>query len=188
MLNVRSHADQRSLALRALLVIAGAQLMWLGSKFSIDVLPVPITGQTLALPLIVAALGTWQATLAMVVYLSEGALGLPVFATGGFGIAYLLGHPSSGYLWAYPLAAFTIGSLYDRGFARYYAGRWIAIFAGTALIFAIGAGRLVPFVGGFGAAWTLGVAPFIVGDLLKISIAAGLGPSWQRIAARLGIP
>ena len=67
-------------------------LMALSARLSLNIGTVPITGQTLALPLVVAVLGTRQSVLAMLAYLAEGAMGLPVFAPSGHaGIAVLVG-------------------------------------------------------------------------------------------------
>jgi len=145
--------------------------------------PVPITLQTLAIPLLVLGIGTWLGTLAALAYLVEGAIGLPVFSSPGG----LLG-PTAGYLWTFPLAAFAVGALIDRGMGATYASRWLAIFAGTALVFVGGAWWLAVVVGRPPSeAIMLGVYPFIVGDILKCSIAAGLAPQWPRLAAKLGL-
>jgi biotin transport system substrate-specific component len=148
--------------------------------------PIPITMQTLAIPLLVLGIGTRLATLAALAYLIEGALGLPVFSGLG-GIARLMG-PTAGFLWMFPLAAFAVGTLIDRGMGTTYAARWVAIFAGTALIFAGGAWWLAVVVGLSPAdAVMKGVYPFIVGDILKVSVAAGLASQWPRLSAKLGL-
>jgi biotin transport system substrate-specific component len=135
---------------------------------------------------LVLTIGTRLATLAALAYLVEGALGLPVFSGLG-GIARLMG-PTAGFLWTFPLAAFAVGVLIDRGLGATYAGRWVAIFAGTALIFAGGAWWLAVGVGLSPAdAVMKGVYPFLVGDILKCSIAAGLASQWPRLAAKLGL-
>src|SRR5271156_1600548 len=120
-------AAPRTPARSAVFVLAGSALLALGAQMSLPVpfSPVPITGQTLALPLVVALLGTRGATLAALAYLAEGALGLPVFApAGGFapGFAAFFG-PTGGYLIAFPLAAFVTGWLFDRGLWNGFAGR-----------------------------------------------------------------
>ena len=176
----------RTLLIRAVLVIAGSMLMALGAKLSIPIGPVPITGQTLALPIVVALLGTGQGTLAVALYLVEGASGLPVFASGSGGPAILFG-PTAGYLWAYPVAAFMIGWMFDAGLARTYAGRVLAIFLGTSIVLAAGMSWLSYFVGGLPRAFALGVAPFIIGDGAKVLIAAGVPAMWRRIAAAIGL-
>lgn len=157
------------------LVLGGSLLMALSARISIEVGLVPFTLQPLALALIVALLGWRRATLAMVAYLAEGASGMPVFAGGAAGAAVLVG-PTAGYLWSYPIAAAAIGSLYAIGFTRNYSTRWIAIAAGMVIIYASGASVLALFVGP-GRAIASGVVPFIVADLIKVSIAALLRPT-----------
>jgi biotin transport system substrate-specific component len=168
------------------LAIAGSILMALGARISVHVAlfnPVPITGQTLALPLVVAALGTRLSVLAMVAYLVEGAVGLPVFAEHGrAGILYLTAVPSAGYLWSFPVSAWVLGSLYDRGLDATFLRRALAIGLATAVVFAIGALWLSRFVGPT-QAMALGVVPFIPGDVLKLIIAAGVSPYAARLHA-----
>ncbi len=149
-------------------------------------LSVPITGQTLALPLIVAALGREQATLAMFAYLAEGLMGMPVFSNGGSGLLKIEG-PTGGYLLAYPVVAFVLGTFFAAGWGETYAKRFAAIFLSTAIVFVFGVTWLTrfPSIGGLGAAIAIGVTPFLVGDIAKVLIAAGLGPQWPKIAARL---
>ncbi len=182
MIDVRSAAAPRSLGIRVLLVVAGSMLMALSAKLSVPMLPIPITGQTLAIPLLVALLGRNQATFAILAYLLEGALGLPVFAAGALMSA------TGGYLLAFPVAAFAIGTLYERGLDRNVGLRFAAVFAGTSLVFVGGVAWLVAFYGlSIGGAIAVGVVPFIVGDFIKCGLAAALAPAWPRVAAKLGL-
>jgi biotin transport system substrate-specific component len=160
------------------LVVAGTVLMALGAHVAIPVpwSPVPVTGQTFALALVVGLLGTRAAVASLLLYLAEGAMGLPVFspvAAGG-----MLG-PSGGYLLSFPVAAFATGWLFDRGLRRTYLGRVTAVGAGTLVVFAAGAAWLTHFVG-MAQAIALGVVPFIVGDVLKTLLAAAAIPASLR--------
>src|SRR5215210_6861604 len=94
----------RSLAL----VVAFSLLMALSAQFVIPLpwTPVPITGQTFVVLLAGALLGSRLGALAMIAYLLEGASGLPFFAAGSGGMAYLFASPTTGYLLSYPVAAF----------------------------------------------------------------------------------
>jgi biotin transport system substrate-specific component len=150
---------------------------------SVPFSPVPITGQTLGLAIVVALLGTRAATLAMFAYLLEGASGLPVFAHHLGGVMWLVAAPTAGYLWSFPVAAFVIGRLFDRGLWANVAGRFVAVLLGTAVVFACGAAWLTHFVGGVGPALVAGVYPFVIGDLIKSMVAAIAAP----FVARLGI-
>jgi biotin transport system substrate-specific component len=184
MYRVYSVSTPRRLAVSFGLAAAGTTLLAISAHVAVPMLPVPITLQTLAVPLLVLALGRNLAVATMLLYLSEGALGLPVFAPVRDGFPSLLG-PSAGYLWMYPVASFVMGTLLDRGLAATWAGRWAAIFAGDAVVFAGGAVWLA-FAAHFNAAQAIafGVAPFVVGDLLKITIASALPSQAAAIVAR----
>src|SRR4051812_14154666 len=129
--------------------------------------PVPITGQTFAVLLTGALLGSRLGALAMLAYLIEGAAGLPFFAAGGGGVARLLFSPTSGYLLAYPAAAFLVGLLAERGWDRRWVTAAAAMSLGSILILVGGWAWLTRFVGP-AAAWSAGVEPFLVGDVVKI--------------------
>lgn len=182
MMEARSSVVSRALALRTVLVLCGSLLLALSAKISVPIGPVPITGQTLAIPLLVSLLGRNQAVFAVLAYLMEGAIGLPVFAAGALLSA------TGGYLLAFPLAALAIGRLFEIGFERGYLRRFVAIIGGTSIVFAGGAAWLVGVYHlSPASAVAVGVVPFLVGDVLKCAIAAGIGPVWPKIAARLGI-
>lgn len=190
MITARRSTSPRALALRTAAVLAGSALMFVGAQISVPMWPVPITGQTLALPIVVALLGRNLGTLAIFAYLAEGGLGLPVFGGHTGGAARLVGPTATtaGYLWSFPVAAFALGWLLDHGFAGTYALRFAAIFATSAIVFALGAWWLAVVLHlSTAQALALGVTPFLIGDIAKCAIAAGIGPQWQRIPAVLGI-
>jgi biotin transport system substrate-specific component len=120
----------------------------------------------------------------MVLYLAEGAMGLPVFSPHGpGGIAQLAG-PTAGFLFSYPLAAAGAGSVIR--FIRFDRAKFLAaIVAGIVasfFIFSIGAGWLAMLIHlGPGAAWHLGVAPFLPGEALKIIAAASAFTAFRRL-------
>jgi biotin transport system substrate-specific component len=183
MLRARSAAAPRSIAIRCALAVAGSALLAVSAHVAVPMLPVPITLQTLALPLLVLALGRNLAVAAVVLYLGEGALGLPVFAPVTDGFPGLIG-PTAGYLWMYPVAAFVMGTFLDGDLARSWAGRWAAVFAGDLIVFAGGACWLMIALHlPLAQAVALGVAPFVIGDLLKITIASALPSQAAKIAA-----
>lgn len=144
--------------------------------------PVPITLQPSAVLLAGAALGGRRGAVAMLIYLAEGATGLPVFAGGTGGLLHLIG-PTAGYLWSYPIAAFVTGLLCERGLDRSY---WTSVFAmlpGTLIIYALGVPWLAVVLHiNATQAFVAGMLPFIPGDLLKLAIASALLPSiWQLV-------
>ncbi len=141
--------------------------------------PVPITGQTFTVLLTGALLGSRLGGLSLLLYLAEGAAGLPVFALGRSGPVTLLG-PTAGYLLAFPVAAFVVGWLAERSWDRHVLTTALAMLAGNVIIYASGVPWLARFVDGFSEAMTLGMMPFLIGDAVKIVLAATLLPAgWQ---------
>src|SRR4051812_40076210 len=138
--------------------------------------PVPITGQTFAVLLTGALLGSRLGALAMLAYLLEGAGGLPFFAAGGSGIQRLFFSPTSGYLLSYPVAAFVVGLLAERGWDRRFLTAAAAMALGSLVILLGGWAWLARFVSP-AAAFEAGVAPFLIGDVIKIALAAAVLPS-----------
>ncbi len=140
--------------------------------------PVPITGQTLAVLLTGALLGSRRGSLCLLLYLAEGASGLPVFAGGMAGPARLMG-PTGGYLVGFIPAAFFTGLLAERGWDRRVRTTLLAILLGNAAIYAFGLPWLARFVGGE-RVLASGLLPFLPGDLLKSILATTLLPSgWK---------
>lgn len=138
--------------------------------------PVPITLQTFAVLLTGALLGSRLGALAMIAYLIEGAGGLPFFAAGGSGPSHLLFSPTSGYLLSYPLAAFAVGMLAERGWDRRFLTAAAAMAVGSILILLSGWAWLARFISP-AAAFQAGVAPFLIGDIIKLALAAAVLPS-----------
>ena len=168
----------RSLAL----VIAFSLLTALAAQVVIPLPLVPVTGQTFAVLLTGALLGSRLGALAMIAYLIEGASGLPFFHAGHGGFQHLLG-PTAGYLWSFPVAAFVTGLLAERGWDK----RFLTAAAAMAL------GSLVILLGGW--AWLSrfmpasvalheGVTRFLVGDVVKIALAAAVLPSGWALLQR----
>ena len=158
--------------------------------------PVPFTQVPLTLqPMVVLlgglALGSRLGSASQILYLAAGIAGLPVFAASGVlppGPLRLLG-PTGGYLMAYPLAAFLTGWLAERGFDRRYMTSVLAMLAGLVVVYTCGVlwlgifartteGSLAP---GVAAAFFTGVYPFVLADLIKLAIAAGLVPVVWRL-------
>ena len=135
--------------------------------------PVPITGQTLAVVLTGAVLGSRRGGLAMLAYLAEGSAGLPVFAGGGSGLFWNMA--SGGYLIGYVPAAYVVGFLTERGWNK---GTWVllAMLAGNAILYVPGLIQLAFWVG-WDKTLALGLYPFIAGDLVKLYIASMMLPS-----------
>jgi biotin transporter BioY len=161
------------------LVIGGSLLIALCTRFKIwlPVSRIPVTGQTFAVLMIGGLLGARRASLATLVYIIEGAAGLPVFASGG-GFAILRGF-TGGYLVGFVPAAYIVGILAERGWDRRVWTTVLAMFVGNIVIYSFGLTWL-SCLPGVNNVLREGLYPFIIGDLLKILLAAILLPSgWK---------
>src|SRR5262245_28892473 len=170
-----------------LLILGASVVTALAAQLAIPLpwSPVPITGQTFAVLLCSATLGPRRAFLAQLLYLAEGAVGLPVFAGGAAGLLKLAG-PTGGYLLAFPFAAAVTGALAQRGWDRHFATMLAAMLLGSSVIFGLGLlwlARFVPAPGLLAA----GLWPFVPGDLIKSSLAALAFPiTWRWVRGRSG--
>jgi biotin transport system substrate-specific component len=154
------------------LVVGGSLFVALLAQISIP-LPftvVPITGQTLAVALTAAFLGSKRGTLALLTYLAEGAAGLPFWAGGAGGWLKLIG-PTGGYLIGFVVAAFLVGFLCEKGWDRHVISAALAFLLGDAIVFVFGLLGLARFVAP-NQVFAQGLFPFIPGDLIKITLAA----------------
>lgn len=174
-------APDRSLA-RALLVLGGTLLLALSAQVAVPLpgSPVPVTGQTFAVLLIGAALGSRLGALTVLAYLAEGAAGLPVFAPGGpLGLVRLAG-PTGGYLAGFVAAAFVVGLLAERGWDRRVPTAAAAMLVGELVVYAVALPSLARFVP-LDRLLDAGLWPFVPGDLYKLALAALALPAAWRI-------
>jgi biotin transporter BioY len=161
------------------LVCGFACLTALCAQISFWIGPVPVSGQTFAVLLSGALLGSRRGALSQLSYLVMGATGIPYwFALGGApGITRLIG-PSAGYLFGFVAAAFIVGWLAEKGWGRHGWTATISMLAGSAAIYVFGLSWLSLFVQQ-STLLQVGLYPFIIGDLLKILFAAiTLSSSW----------
>lgn len=166
------------------LVFAFSLLTALAAQVVIPIGPVPITGQTFAVLLTGALLGSRLGAMAMIVYLIEGASGLPFFYGGHGSIAHLLG-PTGGYLVAFPAAAFITGAFAENGWDKRFATAVVAMAIGSIVILLAGLAwfsllmHTSPLV-----AFQVSVLKFIPGDIIKILLAAALLPTGWALLKR----
>lgn len=187
-----SNLTQR-IARDVVLIVGFSLLVALFARFSVRLgfTPVPITGQTLAVLLTGAVLGSWRGAAALTLYLIEGSSGLDVFAgkkylwdvtagnyifgitSGGSGLVWNLA--SGGYIIGFIPAAFLVGFLCEHGWDRRV---WImlAMLAGNIILYVPGLIQLSFFVP-HGKVFEFGLYPFILGDLIKLYIASLAVPS-----------
>jgi biotin transport system substrate-specific component len=164
------------------LILGGSLLIALGAKLSVPMLPVPVTFQGFAVVFVAAMLGSRRGMLAAVAYLMQGFAGVPVFAFPITGPGYFFG-PTAGYLLAFPVAAWIVGSLAARGWDRRFATTIAALALGQAIILIGGFAWLSRSVGA-SAAFATGVAPFLIADVLKSILGAIALPGGWRIVGR----
>jgi len=164
-----------------LLVVAASALIAVAAQVAIPLpfTPVPLTLQPLAVIFIGVTLGSTRGAAAAMLYLLEGFSGLPVFAQGHGGAIWLLG-ATAGYLYSYPFAAWLAGFVSERGWGS------SILRAITGMLLALG----VIYLGGWSwlaaltdarYAFTAGVAPFLVADIVKVALGAALLPKAQRV-------
>lgn len=162
--------------LGALFVAALAQV-----KIPLPFTPVPLTGQTLAVLLVGATLGSKRGMASMALYIVMGALGLPVFAGGASGFMYLSG-PTLGYLVGFVIAAWAIGLLAERGLERSVRTSILPFLVGTIIIYLCGVAWLTIVLGSLSEAITAGLLPFLLGDVIKLVIASLILPvAWKSV-------
>jgi biotin transport system substrate-specific component len=177
---------QESLAGKVFLAIGATAFVAICAHISLPLpfTPVPLTLQNFAVILVGMALGPIAGFSAMVLYLAEGALGLPVFTPSGgpAGMAHLLG-PNGGFLFSYPLAAATAGWLVRamQPITTRFRSALAAATVATLPIFLLGAGWFAHYAHhNVSAIWSLAIAPFIPGEIVKITAAAGIFSSIRR--------
>ena len=156
-----------------LLAFAGSPLLIVSAKFQVPFYPVPMTLQPLVVLLLGVVLGSRLGAATVLLYLAQGAAGLPVFAgtpEKGVGLAYMVG-PTGGYLLGFALAAYVTGWLAERGFDRTRLGTALAMSLGMVVIYSLGLLWLGVFVGYNANLLHLGLTPFVLGDVLKIALA-----------------
>ena len=174
--------DAISIVLGSLLIAVLAQV-----AFRLPFTPVPVTGQTLGVLLVGGSLGARRGVAAVLLYLAEGAIGLPFFAAGAHGVDLLsFSAATGGYLWGFALAALAVGFLSERGWDRSIRSSIGAMLLGEIVIYACGVSWLGHALSvGSQKALQLGLYPFVLGDVVKLLVAAGALPAaWKLVGPR----
>ncbi len=182
--NVLSWKQENTYTRDVFIVLLSSLLIALMGQLSIPLpfTPVPISFRFQTVLLLSALLGSRRAVLATALFLLQGMMGLPVFANGVSGIAGLLG-PVGGYYLGYLAAAFIVGYMSDSPKNRTLGRCAMSFLVGTLIVYACGTAYLTTFVG-FQKALLLGVAPFIVGDIVKTLVCLRIlrQMEWQKVA------
>ena len=167
----------------AFLALASSALIAVSSKIQVPMVPVPMTMQTLVI-LVIAMAGGWRlGGIAVLLYLAEGMVGLPVFAgtpEKGLGLPYMVG-TTGGYLLGFLLATLVVGLLAEAGWDRRIPLTAAAMLIGNVIIYIPGLLWLGNVAGWDNPILQWGLMPFIVGDLVKLGIAALLLPGIWRL-------
>lgn len=164
------------------LVIGASLFVALCAKISIPLpfTPVPLTLANFAVLVVGMLLGPWRGAAALVLYVAEGAAGLPFFSAGPGGVAQLLG-PTGGYLFAYPAVALIAGGLSRKGarFTRYLLAGIVA----EIVLFVSGVAWLALIAHQpMARAFAFGAVPFVFAEIVKVMLSAGIASRWQRFS------
>jgi biotin transport system substrate-specific component len=169
---------------KAGLVLGGSLFIALAAQVSVPFFPVPLTLQTLAILIVGLTFGSRLGAAALLAYLAEGAMGLPVFANGMNGAA-LVG-PTAGFLYGFVGMAWLAGLAVERGLARGVVSTAICGVAISALLYLPGLawpaavmGKTMPEL------WAYWMSPFLLGDAVKAVLAAMVvWGGWKALSAR----
>lgn len=166
------------------LVVGGAALTAVAAQVAIPLpfTPVPLTLQTFAVLLVGASLGTVRGLASILLYLAVGAAGAPIFSEGSSGT----GSASFGYVVGFVLAAGLVGLLAERGATRSPLATAGVMVVGNVVVYAVGVPWLMHAAHlGLAKGLALGLAPFVIGDLIKVAVAAGVLPiAWRLLGRR----
>lgn len=172
------------IARSAALVVGGAGFVGLTAQVAIPLpfTPIPLSLQTFAVLLVGAVLGSRRGALSMGLYLVAGMVGVPWFAQHQSGWSFA----SFGYVVGFVLAAYLVGRLAERGADRTVLRTTGLMVLGNLVIYTVGVAGLMLATGlGVERALALGVVPFLIGDAVKIALAAGLLPAtWKLVGSR----
>lgn len=184
--------DTARLASNLATVVLGTLLITICAKINVPVWPVPVTLQGFAIAALAAAFGLRIGVATVALYLLEGAVGLPVFATGG-GLAYLVG-PTGGFLIGFLVMAAIIGYAADKGASGKPLTLFAAMVAADAVLLVLGFVWLLALSGSAGwidqnnvvaSAFAGAIQPFVIWDILKMALAAlTVTGAWNILAKR----
>ncbi|HET7436936.1 MAG TPA: biotin transporter BioY [Thermoanaerobaculia bacterium] len=168
-----------------LLVVGASALIALAAQVAIPIpfSPVPLTLQPLAVIFLGAVLGSTRGAAAAALYLMEGFSGLPVFAQGHGGAIWLMA-ATAGYLYSYPFAAWLAGFVSERGWGNSTVRAVAGMLAALGVIYLGGWSWLAMLTNARGA-FALGVAPFVLSDVIKVAVGAAMLPYAHKIVSRV---
>lgn len=181
------------------LAVLGSLFVAASAQVQVPLWPVPVTGQTFGVLVVGLVLGWRLGGAALLLYIAEGSAGLPVFAKFAAGPAVMAG-PTGGYIVGFVLAAAIVGYFAQRGWDRNVWLTGLAMLVGNIAIYVLGLAWLTNFYAGVGAQYVAsagaetavgaaiakGLMPFLVGDAIKLALAAALMPvAWRLLSGRV---
>lgn len=186
----RPSSRARAFTLDAALVLTGAAIVAVLAQVSIPLWPVPITGQTLGVIVVGAALGSRRGAAALITYMLLGLAGLPIFADFTGTIA-AVGKPSFGFVIGFVFSAFVAGWFAERAWDRRPALAFVGFAAASIVPFLFGVPYMAFILNGVmgldysvGQILAAGVLPFILGGIIKAALAALIIPgAWALVRA-----
>ncbi len=184
------------IAKQAAIVIAASLFVALCARATVPLpfTPVPLTLQNFGVLAVGLVLGSRRGFAALVLYLLEGACGMPVFSPAilGSGITHLLG-PTGGFLMAYPLVAFVAGWIYEQTSkkssksSRRFASAALSAVAAEVVLFAGGLSWLAVLTHSFSLALKFGLYWFVFAEVIKVLMAAGVAARWHQQRSSQGV-
>jgi biotin transport system substrate-specific component len=171
----------------ALLVLAGTGLVAGAAQisFKLPFTPVPITGQTFAVVLVGASLGSLRGTASLLLYLWLGVAGAPIYAHHDSGWNAITS-ASGGYIVGFVLAAAVTGFLAERGWDRRFSSSVGAMLTGNVIVYLVGLPWLaVVLHTNLEKTLEYGLYPFVPGDTFKLYLAAAALPTAWRVVERI---
>jgi len=174
---------QAKLVKQIALVLVGVMLLVLSAKIKIPMIPVPMTMGTFAVLSIGAVYGPRLGLMTIIGYMIVGALGFDVFASSSsekFGVSYMMGS-TGGYLVGYVLAILVLGWTARQGWDRSVLKMAAAMVLGNVIIYVPGLLWLATLYGWDQPILAWGLTPFLMGDLVKLGLAALLLPGAWRL-------
>ena len=174
---------------QAVLVVLGIAVLAIAAKIKVPMWPVPITMGTFAVLSIGAAYGARLGLVTILGYMIIGALGFDVFAGSSaeaYGLTYMMGG-TGGYLLGYVAAVVVLGMLARRGWDKSVMWMALAMLVGNILIYLPGLTWLGMLYGWDKPILQWGLTPFLIGDALKLALAAALLPAiWKLVGNARG--
>ncbi|HPS55640.1 MAG TPA: biotin transporter BioY [Sedimentisphaerales bacterium] len=178
---------KKALVVNAAVVIGASWLLALSAQvsFYVPFSVVPVTAQTFAVLMIAAMLGSGRGSFAVLTYIAQGAMGLPVFAMGKAG-AWVLFGPTGGYLVGFAAAAMIVGRLAEMGWDRSVLKTAAAMTLGTLAIYTFGVFWLTVLTGSLQSALVAGLYPFIAACVFEVIAAVAVLPAGWKLLNKAG--